>query len=87
MDLTLLNEVVNDSGLKKSVIAERMGMSRAKLHTKLKGLAAWRVDEARQFGEAVGLTKKQLTDIFLSFTIKMIPKDNSKNSRVLFDVK
>ena len=66
MNLELLREVVDKTGMKKVEIARRMGMSKGKFFTKLHGTASWRVEEAKKFGEVLGLTNKQLRDIFLS---------------------
>lgn len=66
MNLELLNEAIKDSGLKKSAIAQRMGFTKGRLYQKLYGKAQWRVDEAKKIGEVLGLSTKQLRDIFLS---------------------
>lgn len=66
MNLELLNEVVDNSGLKKSAIASKMGFTKGRLYQKLYGKAQWRVDEAKKIGEVLGLSPKQLRDIFLS---------------------
>ena len=66
MNLELLNEAIKDSGLKKSAIAQRKGFTKGRLYQKLYGKAQWRVDEAKKIGEVLGLSTKQLRDIFLS---------------------
>ena len=66
MNLELLNEVVDESGMKKTVLAEKMGFKSGKLYQKLYGKSPWRVDEAKKIGEVLGLSPKQLKDIFLS---------------------
>ena len=61
----LLMDVVNDSGLSKTFIAQKMGCSRPRLYRILAG-SECTVSEMMALSNILRLTNRQRTDIFLS---------------------
>ena len=66
MNLELLNKTIDESGLRKTHIANCIGMTKGQLYAKCIGTASWRVDEAKAISEVLKLTNKQRNDIFFS---------------------
>lgn len=60
----LLNKAIDDSGMTKTFIAAKMGCSRMRLYSILKG-AELTVSEMMALSDLLKLNNKQKTDIFL----------------------
>ena len=61
----LLNQVITDSGMTKAFIARKMGCSRPRLYSILKG-SEITVSEMMALSEVLRLTNRQKNDIFLA---------------------
>lgn len=63
-DIKMLSEVISESGMTKSFIAQKMGCSRPRLYTILNG-GECTVSEMISLSNILRLTNKQKNDIFL----------------------
>jgi predicted transcriptional regulator len=63
-DIKMLSEVISESGMTKSFIAQKMGCSRPRLYTILNG-GECTVSEMLSLSNILRLTNKQKNDIFL----------------------
>lgn len=54
-NIFLLNKIINDKGVKKCFIAEKMGISRQSLNQKLKGESAFNQYEIKSICEILGI--------------------------------
>lgn len=61
-----LNEVIRSSGLDKSIIAERLGISCDSFSKKVNGHRQFRVSEISKMRDMLNLSGTDLTDIFFS---------------------
>lgn len=66
VDLKALNEAVDQSGYKKSAIAERLNVSMQTLARKLDGETELTVSEAQGFADILGFNGSQLQRIFFA---------------------
>lgn len=64
MDYEMLNRVIDDSGFKRSFIAQKIGLSPKIFHDRTSGTSQWKTCEVAAFCNLLGLTKKQMNDIF-----------------------
>lgn len=64
-DIKRLNEVIEESGMKVSVIAAKTGIHRVTLYQRLKGKGEWKVSEIKNISKALHLTKQERDKIFL----------------------
>lgn len=62
----LLKEIVKESGLKKTFIAERMGVSYSTYMRKESGKSPFYSDELSIMWSLLNLSEKEVTDIFFS---------------------
>jgi predicted transcriptional regulator len=62
---TLLNQAIDDSGMTKTFIAAKMGCSRMRLYSILKGSEVT-VSEMVALSDLLRLNSRQKTDIFLT---------------------
>ena len=62
----LLERVIQDSGLKKSHIAECLGVSRAGLSNLLRGRSEFRQSQMQKLCELLNLSEEQRTAIFFA---------------------
>ena len=62
---TLLSEAIDNSGMTKTFIADKMGCSRPRLYSILAG-AECTVSEMIKLSDILKLTSRQKTEIFLS---------------------
>lgn len=65
-DLTELNRLIAESGLKKQKIASELGLTLQGLLNKLKGERPFQLDEIKPLCEVLRLTNEQRDQIFLS---------------------
>lgn len=63
-DIKMLSEVISESGMTKSFIAQKMGCSRPRLYAILNG-GECTVSEMISLSNILRLTNKQKNDIFL----------------------
>lgn len=59
-----LHEAIDNSGVSITVIAEKMGISRATLYNKISGSTEFSVSEIANFCKALRLTTSERDDIF-----------------------
>lgn len=64
-DAGKLNAAIKRSGLKKSYIAEKLGISKPSLWMKITGKRDFKTSEIRILKDLLGLTPKEVVDIFL----------------------
>lgn len=62
----LLIQQIEKRGLKKSFIAEQMGISTMSLRNKISGLTEFKISEVLRMQDLLGLNDDQTRDIFLS---------------------
>lgn len=63
----LLEQLIRESGLKMSYIAERLGISRQALHKKIKGIVHFNAPEIKIMCELLGLkTWAQIKAVFFA---------------------
>lgn len=66
MKLNLLKGKIVEKGYNVEQLAEKIGMDRATLYRKLNNFDKFTVGDAVRIKEALGLTAKEASDIFLS---------------------
>ena len=64
MSLLALNEKIQEIGIPKTVIADKIGISIQSLHLKLAGKREFKLSEAIKLGEILRLTNAEKTTIF-----------------------
>lgn len=62
----LLNQCIEKKGVKKSFIAEQIGISPMSLRNKISGLTEFKISEVLRMQEILGLNDEETRDIFLS---------------------
>ena len=65
-NLKLLNDIIDNSGLKKSYIARFLGITKASLYNKLSGKTEFSVSEANKLRILLHLSDRDMNDIFFS---------------------
>lgn len=65
MNYAELNRLIDESGLKRSYIAKKLGWSNTKFHNRTKTESKWSGREMKDFCEFFNLSRKQSADIFL----------------------
>lgn len=65
-DLDSLQKAVKKSGLKKSHIADQMGMNPKTLWRKLSGQTEFTLSEADKLGEVLGMNQEEKRNIFFN---------------------
>ena len=65
-DLTRLNTVIEESGVKLVAIADRLDISRQALYSKLKGETEFSVDQVGTLAKFLHLSMEDVFEIFLS---------------------
>lgn len=66
MDLAYLNDKIRDIGISKTVIAEKMGISRQTLHIKLEGQRDFKSTEVNMLCDVLRLTDEEKEHIFFA---------------------
>ncbi len=66
VNLKLLNEKIDNSGMTKTAIARKMGISRETLYQKTQGESEWTINNMETFSRALHLTEQETKVIFLS---------------------
>lgn len=64
MNYEKLNNVIEDSGLKRSYIAKSIGVSSKVFHDRTHGVSQWKGNEIAAFCNLLGIKKKQRDEIF-----------------------
>lgn len=62
----MLNGIIRESGLKREVVARRLGMSTTSLSSKVEGRTAFKSDEIESLMLLFNLSMAQIFDIFFS---------------------
>lgn len=65
MNLTLLDNKIMQSGIKKCVVAEKLGVTTVALSNKLAGKYNFSLDDAAILTEILGLSAEEAKEIFL----------------------
>lgn len=65
MDLDELNKIIDESGLKRTFLAQRLGWSDTKLHNRTHGKSGWTIKDVDDVSKLLRLSRKQKRDIFL----------------------
>ena len=66
MDYDKLNTVIDESGLKRNFIAQKIGVSQKVFHDRTSGISEWKRSEVATFCNLLGLSKKQRDSIFFT---------------------
>ena len=66
MNCDELNRVINESGMKRSFIAESLGMSDMQFYRRTHGETAWKYGEVQKFCKLLKIGSKQREDIFFA---------------------
>lgn len=64
MNLTLLNEKIEEINIPLTTIAEKMGISRRTLYLKLSGKSVFKMSEANNISDILRLTNSEKSSIF-----------------------
>lgn len=64
MDYEMLNKVIDESGFKRSFIAQKIGLSPKIFHDRTSGVTEWKTKEVVAFCNLLGLNRKQRDAIF-----------------------
>ena len=70
MNYTELNRIIDDSGLKKSAIASKIGMKPGTLNDRLSGKTEFKLSEIAKISEAIGLNRSSMVRIFFTGDVK-----------------
>ena len=76
-----LKEVVSKSGIKKSSIASRLGITRANLYDKLNGNRIFDVTEVYSLKDILRLSDQAFLDIFFNNDVGKMPTNEVDNGR------
>ena len=68
-DLIALNEAIENSGLKKKAIAEKMGLTAYGLNLKLTGVYEFKVSEANKISEILNFSDAEKRKIFFTSNV------------------
>ncbi len=74
-----LKEVVSKSGIKKSSIANHLGITRANLYDKLNGNRIFDVTEVYSLKEILRLSDQSFLDIFFNNNVGNLPASEVKD--------
>lgn len=66
VNIELLKNAIEASGLKESVIAERSGIDYRNLYNRLRGIGEFKASEIQGLTEALNLTKSTRDSIFFA---------------------
>lgn len=66
VDFAELRKVINDSGMSITFIADKMGIERSNLYTRLNETVEFRVSEIENITKVLRLTDKQRDKIFFA---------------------
>lgn len=66
VNLSLLTEKIEKSGMKRKAIAEKMNLTTAGLHNKLKGKRDFSASEIKGIAHALNLTGDDILSIFFA---------------------
>lgn len=66
MDYEYLRKTIEDSGLKRTYIAYKMGITTRTFYNKVNRTSEWKSKEIEAFCKTLGLTKRTRDDIFFS---------------------
>lgn len=64
VDISLLKEKIDDSGMKMVAISNKAGIERATLYNRLNGVGDFTVTEVSGLTKALGLSKAERDEIF-----------------------
>ena len=64
MDYTELNKFIDESGMKRSYIAEKLGMTVSQFSRRTRGITDWKTPEIISFARLFKLTKTQRDNFF-----------------------
>lgn len=73
INLELLNSKIKKSGVKKIVIAEKMGITTAGLYNKLIGKRDFNASEIKGIAHAINLTGDDILNIFFADNVGNTP--------------
>ena len=73
IDLTLLAEKIEQSGMKRKAIAERMNLTPMGLANKLKGKRDFSSTEIKGIAHAINLTREDILSIFFADSVDKTP--------------
>lgn len=73
INLTLLTEKIEKSGLKRKAIAEKMNLTPAGLRNKLVGKREFSATEIKGIAHAINLTDDDILSIFFADTVGKTP--------------
>lgn len=64
VDYSALNQAIDDSGMKRSAVAERLAVTPQTLNNKLNGTTELTISEVQKLCEILGFTKRRRQQIF-----------------------
>lgn len=68
----LLNKKIDESGIKKKVVANRLGISSTTLRAKINGVYAFDSEQMTQLGEMFGMSNDEFMAIFFPTMVEKI---------------
>lgn len=75
MNFKLLESVINEKGIKKSFVADKIGISRQSFYLKLNGEREFSQKEIAGLRDVLGLSDKQFLSIFFDDEVGKLPTE------------
>lgn len=66
VDISMLKDIINDSGMTMVAVAEKAGVKRETLYNRLNGIGEFTASEISGLRSALKLTRKQSEQIFFT---------------------
>lgn len=66
IDANLLNEMIQNKGIKKNYLAKTLGISNQAFTNKMKGKNLFKVTEIAVIADVIGLSQKDIYNIFFA---------------------
>ena len=73
MNYELLKKVIDDNGIKLTVLAKKMGISRQSLHMKINGMRFFDQGEMMSLKGILNLTDREFMTIFFGKSVDKLP--------------
>ena len=77
MNLSLLESIINERGIKKSFVADKIGISRQSFYLKLNGEREFSQKEIAGLRDVLMLSDKQFMSIFFDDSVGKMPTETS----------
>lgn len=70
VDYSALNQAIDDSGMKRNAVADRLDVTPQTLNNKLNGTTELTISEVQKLCEILGFTKRQRQQIFFATKVE-----------------